>query len=83
MTSPNGAVIDSASNITLTTDSLPNRLARLGDLFAGGGRTLPLTRVGGRVSVVTASHVRGSGRSTSVSLGRVVEVEAGDHRGLG
>ncbi|MGD9804084.1 MAG: FliI/YscN family ATPase [Hyphomicrobiaceae bacterium] len=58
-------------------------MARLGDLFAGGGRTLPLTRVGGRVSEVTSSHVRVSGLSTSVTLGTLVEIDAGDHRGLG
>lgn len=70
-------------NAMLPTKSAPTRLARLRDLLSNGGRPIALTRIGGRIVEVNSSYVRVGGLSTSVTLGTLVEIEAGSHRGLG
>jgi flagellum-specific ATP synthase len=57
------------------------RLARLSRAVAHADA--PLTRMCGRVSEVTASHVRVSGLAASVTLGSLVEIEFNAVRGLG
>ena len=61
----------------------PTRLSRLADAFSGIDVPLSLSRVGGRVSEVSSSHIRVGGLSTNVTLGSLVEIDAGDHCSLG
>lgn len=80
---PPGATDSGAAAPMLATEGPSNRLARLGDALAVGARLIPLTRIGGRVSEVSSSHIRVSGLSASVTLGTLVEFDASTHRGLG
>src|SRR5690606_31034952 len=83
MIGPSGATDTSPSPPMLISESPSTRLARLGDLFAGSRDALALTRVGGRVNEVTSSHIRVGGLSANVTLGTLVEIDAGERRSLG
>jgi flagellum-specific ATP synthase len=58
-----------------TTVGGATRLERLARLLGSSGR-LPLTRIGGRISEVSASHVAARGLANSVRLGSIVEIES-------
>ncbi|MGE0769532.1 MAG: FliI/YscN family ATPase [Hyphomicrobiaceae bacterium] len=83
MTSATGTVGSSSSAILIGSDRPPNRLSRLANALASGSEALPLTRIGGRVSEITSSHLRVSGLSANVTLGALVEIESGHHHSLG
>lgn len=70
-------------NPLLTSDGRSSRLARLGELLSSENARIPLTRVGGRVNEVTASHIRVGGLSTNVTLGSLVQMEIADAQSLG
>jgi flagellum-specific ATP synthase len=83
MTVPSGAAAAGTSAPRLLAQMPSTRLSRLGHLLSSESGTLSLTRFGGRVKEVTSSHVRVGGLPKSVTLGTLVEIDIGDHRGLG
>lgn len=83
MTSPDRAVEADHSRSMPAIENLATPLARLGDLFSSSEHPLTLTRIGGCVNEVTSSHIRVAGLSSNVTLGTLVEIENGDHHGLG
>jgi flagellum-specific ATP synthase len=58
-------------------------LGRLARLLDQGGRPLPLSRIGGHVSEVAASHIRIGGLARQASLGGMVEIDVGEQSFLG
>ena len=63
--------------------SAEDGLTRLARIFGAEGSVAPLIRRGGRVSEVTASHVRVAGVSGGIRLGGLVELETPAGRCLG
>lgn len=59
------------------------RLERLSQVFAPHPIGLPLTRHGGVVTEVSASHILVGGLERCAELGACVEIESGDNRWLG
>ncbi|MFM9940458.1 MAG: FliI/YscN family ATPase [Hyphomicrobiaceae bacterium] len=73
-------------SVSAGAQSPPARPSRLGQLSQSLGSIagpIPLVRVGGRVSEVTASYIRAKGLAQQVQLGSCVEIESGSGAGLG
>jgi flagellum-specific ATP synthase len=75
-------VVPAATN-SPDSEIVSGRLERLSQLLSSQPSRLALTRHGGEVTEVSASHILVSGLQTRVELGSCVEIESGDDRWTG